>query len=133
MTRAALAARLGAIASLAVLVLVATPYALVDPGSVAVYYGVAPVGPPALSIFAAVTLVALLAGAVGRADPPTVAGLGVVFGLAVAGAGLWWAVAAGDVVGGLAVGAWFDYHRWVFVATGTALLAASAAYARLVV
>ncbi|MFB6138248.1 MAG: hypothetical protein ABEJ42_07940 [Halobacteriaceae archaeon] len=123
------AAWVGALASLAGLVLVGASYALVDAGSVAVYYGTAAVGPPALALFLAVTLVALPAGATGRADAPTVAGLGVVFGVVVALAGLWWAAIAGDVVGGLAVAATFDAHRWLFAGSGVVLALASAVYA----
>lgn len=127
------APRLGAAASLAALLLVAVPYALVDAGSVGVYYGVGPVGPPLLSLFLAVTLVALLSGTAGRADPATVAGVSLVFGLVVAGFGLWWAVAATEVVGGLPVTATFDYHRWAFAGAGLVVVAAAAWYARQVV
>lgn len=129
----AVPARIGTLAGVVVLLLVALPYAVTDGSEVSVYYGVGVVGPPLLSLFVAVAAVALLSGAAGRSDPATVAGVALVLGVAVAGFAALWALEAGSVVGGMTTSATFDYHRWALLAAATVLAAAAAWYARLAV
>lgn len=128
----ATAARIGAGACLLALGLIATPYAVVDAAEIGVYYGVGPVGPPFLALFTGVALVVLASGAAGRSDPATGAGVATAFTVVAAVLGVAWALAAGEVVGGLTVGAWFDWHRWALVAANALALLGAAAYARAV-
>ncbi|MFB6135544.1 MAG: hypothetical protein ABEJ04_02175 [Halobacteriaceae archaeon] len=132
MERDAIAAWVGVGACLAVLVLVAAPYALVSAATVAVYYGVGPVGPPFLAVFAAVALVALGGALGGRSDPGTVSGVALVFGLVVAGFSVWWAARAGGVAASIETTTLFAYHRYALAVAALAVPAAVAGYARAV-
>jgi hypothetical protein len=119
--RTTLARRLGLLAALALLALVALPYALFDAASVGVYYGVGPVSPTLVALFAAVAVVAQGAAAADRTDPSLVAGVTLVLGLGAVAVTLPWALAASGVAGGLPTDAAFDYHRFAVVGAGAAL------------
>lgn len=110
---------LGVVAAGAVIFLTVIPYAFLTRSELAVYYGVGPVSPVVLSVFAAVALIALAGVAAGRTDAATGTGAAVVVGSVLTGLLLWWAIAAGDVVGGLAITATFDGHRWILVAVAS--------------
>lgn len=134
MDREELAAGLGVVGCLAVLVLVGLPYLVTGRGAVSVYYDAGAVSPAFLSLPAVVAAVALLAGARDRSDPAVVAGVAVVLGALMALLALAWAVGVSPgVVGGLTTEAAFEYHRWALVAAGLGVAGASAWYARLVV
>lgn len=121
MQRTSIALRIGALACVALLCLLALPYALVEASAVQVYYGVGPISPLAVALFAGVALVALGAAAAGRSDPDVVAGLALVVGLGSVGITLSWALGAAGVAGGLPVSATFEYHRWAVVGTSAVL------------
>ncbi|MFB6120630.1 MAG: hypothetical protein ABEJ68_05885 [Halobacteriaceae archaeon] len=121
MQRTTLALRVGALACLALLALLAAPYALFDAATVQVYYGVGPVSPLVVALFAGVAFVALGSAAAGRADTATVAGLALVVGVGAVLITLSWALSAAGVTGGLPTSAAFGYHRWGLVAVSAAL------------
>jgi len=119
----------GALAALAAILTILAPYAVLASGELAVYYGVGPVSPLVVAVFAAVAAVALLGVARGTADPATTTGAALVLGLTVLALLAWWAFEAGAVVGGLDVAATFDYHRWVLVAVAAVVPLAAAGHA----
>lgn len=129
MALATLSARAAAVAAVAVVAAALAPYAILGATSLSTYYGVTAVGPPLLALFAAAAAVAFAAAAADRTDAQLVAGVGLVFGLVVAGGALWWAVAAGDVVGGIPIGADFAYHRWLLAGAAVVYLLAAVTYA----
>lgn len=122
--------RLAAGAGIALLVLVVAPYAMLDPGTVGVYYAAGPVSPPLLLTFGAVALVALLSGAAGRSDPATTAGVAVTLAAVTSLLALAWALSAGAAAGGIETAATFDYHRWAVAAASLLLLAGAGWSAR---
>lgn len=109
-------ALVGALAAVAVVVLTLVPIGLLTSSELSVYYGVGPVSPVVVAIFAGVACITLLAVAYDRTDPATTLGVALVLGIAVTGLLLWWAIETSSVVGGLTVAATFDYHRWAMVA-----------------
>ena len=128
-----LAAAVGVLAAVAVAVVVAATYALLDPTAVGPYFAPGPVGPPVLALFALVSVVVLAAGAEERSDPALMAGAAVVLGLFSTVLAWWWALSVSpSLVGSLTDFAGFAYHRWAIAAATTLLLAAAAAYARAV-
>jgi hypothetical protein len=129
MVRESAVAWVGVAAALALVGTLALPYAVVDADALGVYYGVGPVNPLAMVLFGGVAAVALAAAAAGRADPHTVAGVGVVVGLASLAIALAWAPAAGPVAGGIPTSAAFDLHRWAVVGAAGALFVSSALFA----
>lgn len=127
-------AGLGIGAALGVVLLVVLPYGIADARAIGVYYGGALGGPPLAALFAAVAAIALLGALRGRTDAPTAAGVALVLGVLVAGLVVPWAFGVSPaLVGGLTAIALFEWHRWALAATGLALLAGSAGYARRVV
>ncbi|WP_158057354.1 DUF7548 family protein [Halorussus halophilus] len=117
---------LGIVAAVVVLAVVAVPYFYLSGPNVAVYYG-SPTPVPVhlvVGLFAMVSVIVFAAGRNGRTDPPTAAGAAVVLGGFMAVLTLWWALAAGELVGSFPVEATFDYHRWLLLAA-TLLVAAS--------
>lgn len=117
---------LGAVAAVTAIVLTLVPIGVLSPSELSVYYGVGPVSPFVVAMFAGVAGITLLAVAYDRTDPATTTGVSLVLGVAVTVLFAWWAVAADGVVGGLAVAATFEYHRWTLVATGVVIAATSA-------
>jgi len=122
----------GVLAALAVLAAVVAPYLLISPSEAGVYYGV-PVPVPVhlvVGLFAAVAIIVFAAGRNDRTDPETAAGAAVVLGGFMTALTLWWAIAAGDVVGSFPTDAAFDYHRWVLFGTALAVATSAGWYAR---
>lgn len=133
MDRERLAAGAGIVAAAAVATLVAATYALLDPTALGPYFAAGPVGPPVVTLFALVAIVVLAAGVEERSDPPLMAGAALVLGAFSAGLAWWWALSVSpSLVGSLTDLASFAYHRWAVALAATALLAASAVYARAV-
>lgn len=124
--------RIGLAGAAALLALAVVPYAVLPEGTVGVYYGAGPVGPPVLVGFAAVATVALSSSAAGRADPATGAGVAVTLSAFAAVLGGLWALAAGDAAGGIETSSAFGYHRWAFAAATVVLFGAALAQARAV-
>ena len=133
MARDRLAAGVGIAAALAVALLAAATFALLDPTALAPYFDAAPVGPPVVTLLALVAVVVLAAGAEERSDPALMAGAAVVLGAFTAAMAWWWALSVpAALVGGLTDLAAFEYHRWAIAVAATTLFAAGAAYARAV-
>ncbi|MFB6160992.1 MAG: hypothetical protein ABEJ61_07425 [Haloferacaceae archaeon] len=128
------AAGVGVAGSVAVLCVLVAPYALLSgsgsgPG-LGVYYGAGAVGVGVVGFLALLEVVVLLAGARGRTDPPTAAGIAVVVGVAMVLLAVAWALAVPrDLVFSFPA-AWLGWHRWAVVAVTLVVPAASAAYAR---
>lgn len=127
-------ATLGVLASLAVLLAVAAPYALLPSAGAAglsTYYGFGIVGPWGVLLFALVTTVAFAGGRQRRTDPETVAGATIAVGLVAALTAVEWALAVDpDVVASLSTAAWLAYHPWIVVGLSVLLPAIGGAYAR---
>jgi hypothetical protein len=124
------AALVGALAGVALLVLVVVPYAVAPSAEVSVYYGVGVVGPPLLAAFVAVALVALLSGVADRSDPEMTAGVAVTLAVVVALLALEWALAVTTPLGGMEAGETLDVHRWLFAAVAALFFVATGSHAR---
>lgn len=127
-----LAARLGAATATVLVVLVFVPYFLASSADVGVYYGVTPVGPQLVAVFAVAAAIAFLAAGRGRADPATVAGVALVVGIVTAVFAVWWAASAASAAGGFTDLAAFEYHRWLVAAAAVALAGVAAWFSWLV-
>lgn len=142
MTREHLAARLGIVSAVAILVLTAIPYALTESTGISAYYRVGVASPVFVSVLAVVGAITLLSAAKGRSDPALAAGIAVtvaVFAVVIAAL---WAIPAQDVAFSLNLRAdplfgsdpttWFSYHPVLVVLSTLVLAAASAVYTRIV-
>jgi hypothetical protein len=136
-----LAPTLGIVASLALVGLLLVPYAVVDGGAVANYYGAGVLSPWVGGLLALVAGVVLAAGREDRTEPETAAGVGVGLGLAVFVVAALWAVTVPaevplqlttdrPLVGPLTTATLIEFHRWVLAAVALLLPAAGAWYAR---
>ncbi|WP_251343221.1 DUF7548 family protein [Haloplanus halophilus] len=123
---------LGIAGCLAVVVALALPFALF-PGwgaELAQYYTSGPLGVGAVLAFALVGIVVFLAGARGRTDPTTAAGIAVPLGVVALLVALSWAFMAPlDPLFGFPA-SWIRDFRWVVVAAAGVVAAAAALYAR---
>lgn len=129
-----LAPLVGIVGSVALLVLLALPYALITtPGAVAGYY-TAPLDPLFAGLFALVAVIVLAAGREERSDPAVAAGAALVLGVfVVLIVGLWVAGAPADVVLGLEEEGpvrLLRYHPAVTLAVSLALPASAGWYSR---
>jgi hypothetical protein len=115
---------------LLIIALLALPYLVLDGGEISVYYGVGPVSPLYLIVLPAVVAVALTGSLRGRSDAATAAGAGVAISTLLGVFVVLWALAAGDVAGGLTVAPTFAYHRVVLVASTVGLVFLTALFAR---
>lgn len=134
MERIRLAPLVGIVGSLAVLGLLAVPYAVVrtSPGTaVATYYGTGAVNPLFGGVLALVTTIVLAAGREERTDPVLAAGVALslgafLFGLTV----LWAATVPLEVVLGIDAPTALQYHRWVIAAVAGTVPVSSGWWAR---
>lgn len=111
-------------------VLAVVPYLLALPATVSLYYRITPVGPPLAALFAVIAAIVVVAGATGRFDPATAAGVGLVLGLVVAVVAWWWAPSvAPSTVASVSANDAFGHHRWLVALAGTAVAATAAWYA----
>jgi hypothetical protein len=123
---------LGIAGCLAVVVTLALPFALYpDWGSeLAQYYTSGPLGVGAVIAFALVGVVVFLAGARGRTDPTTAAGIAVPLGVVAFAIALVWALVAPlDPLFGFPA-SWIMDLRWAVVGATGLTAAAAALYAR---
>ncbi|MFB6157408.1 MAG: hypothetical protein ABEJ34_06170, partial [Haloferacaceae archaeon] len=118
----------------AVLLAMAAPYALLtDPGTgLPFYYGAGPTGAGAVAFLAVLVPVVFLAGARGRTDPPTAAGITLVAGAAMVLLAALWAVLVPENAVFSFEAAWIRWHRWVVVGLTATVPLAAAGYARAV-
>lgn len=115
---------LGFLASVLTVLLAVAPYAVpgIDPGGVETYYDFGVLGGWSVLIVAAVAAVVFVSAATGRADAPTAAGAGLIFGVAAALLAVYWFVSVPyAVVVQLETAAWFAYHRWALLVTALAI------------
>lgn len=125
---------LGAVSCLLVVVALAAP-ALVVEGFERLlrdYYTAGPTGALGIGFFAAIGGAVFLSGERGRADPPLVAGLTVVIGIAlVALSGAWILSMEETLVFSFpAEYDWIQYHRFVVLGFSVLALVAGGGYAR---
>jgi hypothetical protein len=126
----------GVAGSLALVLSVLAPLALVsDQTGLSAYYTAGPAGPAAIAFLALLEVVVLLAGRRGRTDPATAAGIAFVVGLSMLGIGTLWAISVDPnlIFSFPATDAWIEYHRWLVLALGGVVFASASAYARSVV
>jgi hypothetical protein len=126
------AAGVGIGGCVAVLLVLAAPYALVagsGPG-LGVYYGSGTVGAGVVGFLALLQVVVLLAGTRGRTDPPTAAGIALVLGVAMVLLAAAWALAVPPELVFSFPADWLGWHRWAVVAAAAVVPLASAVYAR---
>lgn len=120
-----LATTLGAVATASVLALLALPYGYARPSAVGTYYGVGGPGVLFVGLLVVVATIALVAGARERSDPATAAGIALTVSVVAVGLAIAWALPAREVIAGMAVPDYFEYHPFV-VGAATALLAVAA-------
>lgn len=126
-------AGVGAVAGVAVALLVVLPYTTGAPAAVGAYYAPGSVGPPVTAVFALIASVLLTAARRGRTDPVRAAGAAVVLGAVVTLFTLDWAMAVTpELVGGFTTVDLARYHRHAVVFAGAGLLVGGAVYARAV-
>ncbi|MFB6256003.1 MAG: hypothetical protein ABEH58_04620 [Haloplanus sp.] len=123
---------LGIFGCLAVVVTLALPY-LVATGwgsQLGRYYAAGPLGVGAVLFFSLVGVVVFLAGARGRTDATTAAGISLALGVVSLLVALLWAasVSLQPLFGFPA--SWITDHRWYVVAVTASVPAAAALYAR---
>jgi len=129
----ALAADVGTAASVAVILLVALPYAFGTATAVGAYYEAGILGPQYFGVAAAVTAIVFRSARTGRTDPATAAGTALAFGGVMALLAVVWAFSPDPtVVGGVHTADWFDYHRWLLALTALVVPVCAGAYANLV-
>jgi len=128
-----LAPTVGIVASLAVIAVLAAPYALVEGGSgVSTYFAAGSINPLVVGLFAAVTVIVFAAGREGRSSPDLVAGAALVLGVFMTViAGVWALTVPQSVVTQLSTAAILQYHRGALVATTLAVPIISVWYARI--
>ncbi|MEF8863219.1 MAG: hypothetical protein V5A40_15935, partial [Haloarculaceae archaeon] len=120
MDRADLPPTAGIVACLAVLLVLAWPFAVEAAPSVGLYYATGMVTPYAAGLLALIGIIVFAAGREGRSDPSLAAGAGLVFGLFVAAISVLWAFTARvDVLG--AASALLSSQRWVLAAVSLAV------------
>jgi len=125
---------LGIAGCLAVVVTLGLPY-LVTSGwasQLGQYYAAGPLGVGAVLFFALVGAVVFLAGARGRTDPTTAAGIALTLGVVALLVALLWAVSVSlQPLFGFPA-SWIVDHRWYVVGATTVMPVAAALYARAV-
>ena len=127
------AAAVGVAACLALVAVLLAPFFLIsDPGTgLGIYYAAGPVGGGAsVGFLALLCVVALLAGARGRTDAETAAGIALVVAVGVLATALLWAVAVEQEVVFSFPAAWMGWHRWLAVVIAAVPPVAAGAYAR---
>jgi len=132
MNQLRLAPTVGIVASLAVIVVLVVPYAIVEGGSgVGTYFAAGSVNPLVVGLFAAVAIIVFAAGRQGRSPPDLVAGAALVLGVFMTALAALWAVSVPQsVVTQLSTATVLQYHRGVLVLTTLAVPIVATWYAR---
>lgn len=131
MDSARFAPAVGSLASLGVALILAVPYLILDPSSVAGYYGNGVANPLIAGLFALVSVIVFAAGRAERSDPVLMASVGLVFGLFILVSSVLWAVTVPiDLIQGLPVPQEFEYHRYVLVLTALVVVLGGVWYAK---
>jgi preprotein translocase subunit Sec61beta len=126
-----LAPTAGIAACLAVILVLAIPYAIIDSNAVGTYYSSGALNPLFAGLFAIVGIIIFAAGREKRSDPELTAGIGLVFGVFVLGYTIFWAVTVEiGVVYTLTSVSTFRYHRYVLPLTALAIPLCAIWYAR---
>jgi len=132
MNQLRLAPTVGIVASLAVIAVLASPYAIVEGGSgVGTYFAAGSVNPLMVGLFAAVAIIVFAAGREDRSPPDLVAGATLVLGIFMTALALLWAISVPQsVVTQLSTATVLQYHRGALVVTTLGVPAAALWYAR---
>jgi hypothetical protein len=132
MNQLRLAPTVGIVASLAVIAVLAAPYAVVTGASgVGTYFAAGSVNPLVVGLFAAVAIIVFAAGREGRSPPDLVAGAALVLGVFMTALSVLWAVSVPrSVVTQLSTATVLQYHRGVLVLTTLAVPIVATWYAR---
>ncbi|SEO35245.1 hypothetical protein SAMN04487948_10214 [Halogranum amylolyticum] len=121
-------------ACVALLVALGIPYvAVTDAGpTLGAYYASGPVGSGGIAFMSLLTVVVLLSGTRGTAEPDLVAGIALVLGVVTFALAVLWAVSVDPTVlfSFPPSAAWIANHRWVVVALAAVVPLAAAGYAR---
>ncbi|WP_018259043.1 DUF7548 family protein [Halomicrobium katesii] len=127
-----LAPTVGIVASLAVLAVLAAPYAVVEQSSaVGAYFAAGAISPLVVGLFASVAIIVFAAGRQGRSPPDLVAGATLVLGLFMTVlAAVWASTVPQSMVTQLTTADVLGYHRGALVVTALCVPAAAAWYAR---
>lgn len=127
-----LAPTVGIVASLAVIVVLAAPFALVEqPSAVGTYYAGGDVNPLVVGVFGLVAVIVFAAGREERSSPPLVAGATLVLGaFMVVLAALWALSVPESLVTQLSTATILQYHRGALVATSAVVPLSAGWYAR---
>jgi hypothetical protein len=123
---------LGILGCLAVVATLVSPYLVAAGwgGQLGRYYAAGPIGVGAVVFFALVGAVVFLAGARGRTDATTAAGISLALGVVAFLVALLWAVSVSlQPLFGFPA-AWITDHRWYVVAATAVVPLAAALYAR---
>ncbi|WP_254543590.1 DUF7548 family protein [Halomarina pelagica] len=132
MDDARLAPAVGITACLAVVVVLALPYLLVDSArAVGAYYAEGVLDPQFAGLFALVCVIVFAAGRQDRSDPALAAGAALVFGLFILLFCLLWALTVPtDLVLSLTRDTTIQYHRYLLVVVAALVPASALWYAR---
>lgn len=122
--------RLGLLATAAYFLLLALPYGYARASSIGTYYGVGATGPAFVGLLLTIATIALLSGATDRSDPALAAGVAVAVSFLATILAAGWALPAGDVVPGMPIPAWFEFHPPAIVLSAGLLAVASGLFAR---
>jgi hypothetical protein len=129
-------ATLGSVACLLLAVSVFAPALIITEQNVGVaaYYAAGPIGLSVVGFLSLLGVVVFLAGGQERTDPATVAGLGVVLGVAMLAFTLLWAVSldATTIFSFPAEYSWIANHRWAVTGLALAVLVVAGGYAQAV-
>lgn len=127
-----LAAYAGAGACVALVAVLAAPFALLEqPGTgLAVYYRSGPIGAAGIVFLAVIGIVVFLSGERGSADAVTVAGVALTLAAGLVLLTLVWALAVDPENVMSFTAEWMSWHRWVVVGLTVLVLASAGVYAR---
>ncbi|WP_255169669.1 DUF7548 family protein [Natrononativus amylolyticus] len=124
----------GIVASISYLVVVFVPYVLLsetEAAALPTYYDFGLAGPQFLAVLPLVGLVLFAAGRQQRTEPDYVAGLTLVLGMVLTALIAIWAISVPEnVVLSIGEASWLEYHRWLVLLAGLAMVACSLWYAK---
>ena len=127
-----LAVYVGAGTCLALVAVLAAPFALLDqPGTgLGIYYRSGPIGAAGIAFLAVIGVVVFLSGERGSADPVTAAGVSVTASVGLVLLTLSWALAVDPENVLSFTAAWMGWHRWLVVGLAAVVLVSAGVYTR---